>query len=315
MAIILLRVIVLFAVLGWVSSASAQTGIDATGTSSAHVEISTGADGQKTTAVTVRNVRFDTYQVFVGEKRDPQSRLATITSEFTLRTDREPVDPNAHITVAVDDLSTGALKRIASFTDPGQTGAIVASTYFAATRPGCCDAPDVHAVRLLETGQALFTSTGPGDIGSTGWVEAPNSSIKRWAAFNGTTGEGDAKRGYLGTITYGGPTGVLSTVQVSTPKPDQYDDLWEGLAHGASFLWLDPKAKGDNAKPGSGDPVSPYSMWSLDKLSDAQKFGGFQLVLVLDSKRLAFIPIEHDRLVLQGAVLSPRISLSPATSP
>jgi hypothetical protein len=290
----------------------ADATLDVTGTSSAHVVITTGADGEKTTAVTFRNVRFDTYQVFVGEKGEQPSRLATITSEYTLRTDREPADPDAHLTVTVDDISTGALKRIASFTDPGQSGAIVASMYFASTLVGCCDAPDIHAVRLLETGTALFTSTGPGDIGSTGWVEAPNSKpqIARWAAFNGVTKEGDDKRGILGTISYGGPAGVLSTVQVSTPKSDQYDDLWEGLAHGASFLWLDPKAKGDNAKPGAGDPGSAYSIWALDKLTDPQKFGGFQLVLVLGDKRLAFIPVEHDRLVLKGAVLSPRISVT-----
>jgi hypothetical protein len=240
-----------------------------------------------------------------------QSRLATITSEFKFQTDREPVDPDGRMTVTVDDLSTGALKRLASFSDSGQSGVIVASTYFASLLPGCCDAPDIHAVRLLETGRALFTSTGPGNTGSTGWVEAPNSPINRWAAFNGVF-KGDDKKGYLGTITYGGPMGVLSTVRVSTTKPDPNDDLWEGLAHGASFLWLDPKAKGDDAKPGSGTPDSPYSIWSLDKLSNAQDFGGFQLVLVLDTKRLAFIPVEHDHLVLKGAVLSPRIALAAA---
>lgn len=294
------------------SAAGAQTTLDASATASAHVVITTGADGEKTTAVTFRNVRFDTYVVFVGDKGEPQSRLATITSEFTLRTNLEPADPDAHVTVSVDGLSTGALKRITTFTDPGQSGVVVASTYFASTLPGCCDAPEIHAVRLLETGAALFTATGPDDTGSTGWVEAPNSKprITRWAAFNGVTKEGDDKRGILGTITYGGPGGALSTVQVSTPKPDQYDDLWEGLAHDASFLWLDPKAKGDNAKPGAGVPGSPYSIWALDKLTDPQKFGGFQLVLVLGDKRLAFIPVEHDRLVLKGSVVSPRISLA-----
>jgi len=302
--------IVFLALVGMLSSASAQTGLDATGTSSVHIETVAGSDGQKTTISTFRNVRFETYQVFVAGAQ--QSRLATITSEFKLRTDREPVDPDGRVTVTVDDLSTGALKRLASFSDRGQGGVIVASTYFASLRPGCCDAPDIHAIRLLETGRALFTSTGPGNTGSTGWVEAPNSPINRWAAFNGVFKEGEDKKGFLGTITYGGAMGVLSTVRVSTAKPDPNDDLWEGLAHGASFLWLDPKAKGDDAKPGSGTPDTPYSIWSLDKLSNAEDFGGFQLVLVLDTKRLAFIPVEHDRLVLKGAVLSPRIALAPA---
>src|SRR5579863_3225528 len=44
----------------------ADATLDVTGTSSAHVVITTGADGEKTTAVTFRNVRFDSYQVFVG---------------------------------------------------------------------------------------------------------------------------------------------------------------------------------------------------------------------------------------------------------
>src|SRR5581483_4715567 len=159
--------------------------------------------------------------------------------------------------------------------------------------PGCCDAPDLHRVRLLESGRTLFTSTGPGAVGSARWVEAPNSRPRlwRWAAFDGSTRQGDDKRGLLGTITYGGPEGPLQQVQVLSKDAAQYEDLWEGLAHGASFLWVDPKASGENGKPGAGDPGSPYTVWSLDKVSDPQKFGGFQLVLVLDAKRLAFIPV------------------------
>jgi hypothetical protein len=281
-------------------------------TSSVEIEFVPGDQGTTDVVTTTRNVRFQTYRDWSSDAPEAPFRLATITTEVKLHSQREPADPDAKVTVTIDAVTSGGTQRIGGFSDPGQSGVVIAETYFATTVPGCCDAPDFHHVRRLETGRALFISSGPGETGSTAWAEAPNARprMQRWAAFNGDTKEGDDKRGFLGTILYGGERGPLSSVEVFAKEPSQYNDLWQGLAHGAGLLWLDPKAKGEARQPGAGEPGSPYTIWSLDKLNDPKKFGGFQLVLMLDGKRLAMIPVDRDRLAPAQAVVSPRLSLA-----
>jgi len=292
--------------------ASAQVVHELSAKSSARVEVTKNKDGEDVVIMAVRNARLVPYTLFTGDRQLP--RLATVTTDVKTRTDAEGVDPTSVVVITVDDLSGAKPKRLASFSDPGSSGEVIAGRYFASTFPGCCDAPQVHRVRALETGHALFRSTGPDVMGSAAWVEAPNAkpAVVRWAAFDGAF-EGEGPKGRLGRIIYGGPEGPISIVELrATLAEDSFNDLWEGLAHNAVLVWLDPKAPADAGPPGSGDPGSPQSMWVADKLEDAKRFGGFQLLLMLDGKQVAGIPVIADRLVPTRATLPENITLVPA---
>lgn len=296
----------------WAAPAVAQTVHESTAKSSVRVEVTKNKDGEEVVIMVARNAQLVPYTLFDGEHQLP--RLATVTTDVKTRTDAEGVDPASTVTVTVDDLGGAKPKRLASFSDPGASGEVIAGRYFASTTPGCCDAPQIHRVRSLETGRALFRSTGPDLLGSVAWAEAPNAhpAIVRWAAFDGAF-EGDEPKGRLGRIVYGGPDGPISFVELRATLPDDsFNDLWEGLAHNAVLVWLDPKAPTDAGPPGSGDPGSPQSMWVADKLDDAKRFGGFQLLLMLDGKQVAGIPVIADRLVPTRATLPDKITLVPA---
>jgi hypothetical protein len=287
------------------STGRAQVTHDVTATSSVHVEIGKNKDGESVVVMVARNARFIPYVLYENDKHLP--RLATVTTDVRTRTDAEGVDPASTIAVTVDDLSAKEPKRLAAFSDPGADGVVLGSRYFASTMPGCCDSPEVHRVRALETGVALFRSTGPGSAGSAAWAQAPNShpDLVRWAAFNGEISEEKSKKGYLGTITYGGADGALSILEVRTkPGASNFDDLWEGLAHGAVLVWIDSKAPKDSGAPSSGEPDSPQQIWAVNNVSDPKQLGGFSLALVLDHKRLALIPIVGDRLVAGRATVA-----------
>lgn len=290
----------------------AQISHDASAASTVHVEIVKNKEGESVVAMTARNARFIPYVLYEDDQHLP--RLATVTTDVRTRTDAEGVDPASTVAVTVDDLSGKEPKRLAAFSDPGADGAVLGSRYFVSTMPGCCDSPEIHRVRSLETGLALFRSTGPDPAGSSAWAEAPNShpDLVRWAAFNGEISEEKSKKGYLGTIIYGGADGALSTLEVRTkPGASNYDDLWEGLAHGASLVWIDSKTPKDSGAPSSGAPDSPQQIWAVNNVSDPKQLGGFQLALVLNGKRLALIPIVGDRLMPGRATLGRDITVAP----
>lgn len=293
--------------------ASAQVVHELSAKSSARVEVTKNKDGEDVVIMAVRNARLVPYTLFTGDRQLP--RLATVTADVKTRTDAEGVDPTSMVTVTVDDLGGAKPKRIASFSDPGSFGEVIAGRYFASTFPGCCDTPQVHRVRVLETGRALFRSTGPDVMGSVAWAEAPNAkpAVVRWAAFDGAF-EGDGPKGRLGRIVYGGPEGPITILELhATLAEDSFNDLWEGLAHNATLVWFDPKAPADAGPPGSGDAGSPQSIWVADKLDDPKRFGGFQLLLMLDGKQVAGIPVVADRLVPTRATLPEKITLVTVT--
>jgi hypothetical protein len=295
-------------------AAHAQTGHDASATSSAHVETVKTDEGGTAVVMKVHNARFVPYYTYAADNDYP-ARLVTIVTDVLTRSDREGPDPSSTVSVTVDDLSGKEPKRLAAFSDPGDEGEVIVRRYFASTMPGCCDSPAVHRVRALETGRSLFRSTGPGDVGSVAWAEVPNArpAILRWAAFDGDLGDEQFKAGVLGFITYGGDDGATARVRVATSAgEDEHNDLWEGLAHGASLVWVDPKKTDDAGGESQGEAESPTQLWSLDGLSDPTKLGGFRLALMLDKKRLALIPIMGDRLAIERATLAPKLSLAPA---
>lgn len=296
-----------------VVAAHAQTGHDASATSSAHVETIKTDEGETTVVMKVHNARFVPYYVYAADNDYP-ARLVSIVTDVVTRSDREGPDSSSTVSVTIDDLSGKEPKRLAAFSDPGDEGEVIARRYFASTMPGCCDSPAVHRVRGLETGRALFRSTGPGDLGSAAWAEVPNArpAIQRWAAFDGDVGDEQFKTGVLGFITYGSDDGAIGRVRVATSAgEDEHNDLWEGLAHGASLVWIDPKKTGDAGGEAQGEAESPTPLWSLDGLSDPTKLGGFRLALMLDKRRLALIPVTGDRLVIERATLAPKVTLTP----
>lgn len=186
---------------------------DSTATSTATVEVR--PDGS--VAMTARNVRLIPYVAF-NPRGEPSylPRLATVTTDVRTRSDAEGVDPASTVAVTIDDLSTQAPRRLASFTDPGSDGHLVDQRYFASIQFGCCGGVDRHVVHATETGHLLFRSTGEGEMGRVGWVDMPNArpAIVRWAAFDGDVAEGDLARGMLGILAYGGDDGPLATLEV-----------------------------------------------------------------------------------------------------
>jgi hypothetical protein len=303
-----------WAALGALALASplhAQTLYDGTASSSVHVESTSSSDAGKAIVMSVKNARLVPYVIYVW--RDPQqsgadalqARLATVTTDVKTRTDAEGVDPGSTVTVTVDDLSAKEPRRLASFTEPGSEGVMLGHHYFSAIMPGCCDSPQIHRVHALETGRALFRSTGPDPAGTAAWAEVPNArpAIVRWAAFDAAIEQADAQHGLLGRISYGDNDGPLSVLEVRTRlRGEAYDNLWEGVAHGGKLIWVDPRGTRDTGGPSSGDPDSPKDIWAAEGTKDPKLLGGFQLALTLDGRRLAAIPIAGDRLVPNRAI-------------
>lgn len=276
------------------------------------------ADGSL--AARVKNTRFIPY-LALDDQGVGHFRLVTVATNMELRNDREAVDPDAQVTVTVDDMGGAKAQRLASFKDPGEDGVVVAERYFATTTPGCCGGADTHHLRLLETGKHLFQSSGPGATGITAWASFPNARPQqvRWAAFAGVNNEAQYQAGVLGTLSYGNDSGPVSTFLVVRPqKPAQDDSLDLALANGATLLWIDSKEKVPadsgtaNAGPSSGSPDSPKDIWSLEKVTDPAKVSGMVLALELDGKRLISIPVEGDKLVADKATVDPTLVLKPA---
>ncbi|HXP73902.1 MAG TPA: hypothetical protein VN823_07125 [Stellaceae bacterium] len=306
-----LSLLALAMLIALIAPARAQTLYDGTASSSVHVESTSSSDAGKAIVMSVRNARLVPYVIYVWRDQQQsdadalQARLATITTDVKTRTDAEGVDPSSTVSVTVDDVSGKEPRRLASFSEPGSEGVMLGHRYFSAIMPGCCDSPQIHRVHVLETGRALFRSTGPDPAGSAAWAEVPNArpEIVRWAAFDGEVQEADAKHGLLGHISYGDNDGPLSVLELRTRlRGEGYDNLWEGVAHGAKLIWIDPRASKDSGGPSSGDPDSPKDIWAAEGTKDPKQLGGFQLAVTLDGKRLATIPIAGDRLVPSRAI-------------
>lgn len=254
--------------------------------------------------VRVQNTRFVPY-LFLEELGGRHYRLVTIATDIALRTDRPQVDYDAVVSVTVDDMGDTKSERI-SFKDPGVDGVIVAQRYFSTTRPGCCGA-DRHHVRLLETGQHLFQSTGTGPVGVTAWAEFPDARPFqiRWAAFDRVTSEAQYTAGILGTLTYGNDDGPLSTVSIGRPPRAYKDNLDFAFANGATLLWVDNTPE----DPSSGTPDNPRAVWSQENKTDPSNATGLFLVLERYGKRLVSFPIEGDKLVAKKATVAPGLTV------
>lgn len=283
--------------------------------------VSVTKNGDGSYAARIKNTRFIPY-LTLDENGASHFRLVTVATNEELRTDREPVDPAATVSVTIDDMAGAKPKRLAAFKDPGSDGVVVAERYFVTTQAGCCGAADRHHVRFLDSGKHLFESTGSGPTGISAWASFPNARPEqiRWAAFAGVDDEAQYKAGVLGTLAYGTENGPVTRLLVVRPKPPaENDDLDLALASGATLLWIDSKEKVPpadptiaNAGPSAGSAYSPKDIWSLEKVTDSAQVNGMTLALELDGKRLISIPVEQDKLAMEKATIDPSLVLKPA---
>jgi hypothetical protein len=288
------------------SVALAQNAHDVTAQSTAHVE--TKADG--VIEMRVRNTRLVPYTIYEGDRH--KVRLATIASDVRTSTAAEGVDPASTVAVTVDDLSAPAARRLSAYSDPGAAGEVFAG-YSVATLPGCCEGPDVHRVRHMDSGRLLFRSTGPAPMGSAAWAEAPNAKPRtvRWAALDCVTDDKEVARRLVGRLAYGSDAGKLASVDIVLKGEGSYDETWLPLAHDAQLQWIDTKAGDDTGGPSSGTADDPKPIWAIDGVADAARLGGFKIAVVTEGKRLVVIPVSADRLDLGAATVADGLSLSP----
>src|SRR5579863_5994364 len=96
----------------------AQTVHDFSAKSSAHVELL--PEGEVKTRI--ENAQFVPYEFWSGGESHP--RLATITTTVVQTNHAEGYGPDSKVAVTVDDLSGKAPRRLASWSDPGVSGAV-----------------------------------------------------------------------------------------------------------------------------------------------------------------------------------------------
>jgi hypothetical protein len=294
----------LFAVTSVASAAVAQTSYDVSAPSTVHIEKK--SDGIE---MRVRNARFVPYRVWKGDKQE--LRLATINYDVRTSTTAEGTDPASTIAITIEDLSGATAKRLASYTDPGALADILGD-YSVATFPGCCGGADIHRVRYMENGRALFRSTGPMPMGSAAWAEAPNAKPRtvRWAALDCDTDEKDIATRFIGRLLYGGDAGKLSSIDIVLKGQSEYDETWLPLAHDAIVQWLDAKADPATDGPSSGTAEAPKSIWALDGVSDPAKLTGFKVIVTVDGKEMMSVPVVADRLDIGKASVAEGLLLS-----
>ncbi|WP_376098037.1 hypothetical protein ACE7GA_07875 [Roseomonas sp. CCTCC AB2023176] len=261
--------------------------------------------GEDAYAFTVRNLRYETFGAFDGERSSP--RLLTVVTDTTVRTDSEGTE--GRVSVTLDDLSGPQPRHLATFEDPGSEGTRFGDRHFVTVQYGCCAAPNLFRLRFLPTGAPLYRATGPVPTGTSAFLEAPNAraALRRWAAFD--AGLEPPAPGTLGILAYGGDGGPVQRLRLRLEgvTEEAFDEAFLGLAHGGTLAWVQP-----GQEPGSGRPSWPVQIWVLNGGRPAAAIGGFALRLSDgDGRPVAEIPVLADRLVPEGATLAPGYALLP----
>lgn len=284
-------------------------------------------------AVESSTTRFQVYETLpatVGPGAVFPPRLATITTWRKHPGGDERGE--GEIRVRVQDLSRPDLPTIVEFADPGSEGQIAGRLYFVTTEPGCCALPSRHRVRALESGRAIFTATGAGEMGTAIWMSVPNAkpTIQRWAAYDAADPalreQGERVPARIGVLRYGDPNGALSTVMLTSTLLDvapgatpseaaqaAHEDVWDTLTSCVALGWVE-KGKRLHPMPGGCPPMQGYydwgeSLFSLERKTAPDGIGGFKLELSGAGTLYASIPIERDRLDVKNAVLAKGIAL------
>ncbi|WP_426954879.1 hypothetical protein [Muricoccus radiodurans] len=272
------------------------------GSAASFYEVRRGADG--VLVMTARNTRFEPFTRY-GDRGQPAPRVATVTTEVTQRSDAEGTP--GRISVVVEDLSAAVARRVAAFSDPGSEGVLLGWRHFVTTEFGCCAAPNVRRVRLLENGRLLFRATGPGPAGTVAWMEAPNARprLTRWAAYDGALDQAAYRRGAIGVLAYGSEAETIQRLEVRYREQPEHDAMDLNLGHGGRLVWVQPEHA-----PEAGRAETPFPIWGLDGGRPSAEIGGFSLRLLDGDGTLAVeIPVEGDRLVVGRATLGAGFSL------
>lgn len=169
--------------------------------------------------------------------------------------------------------------------------------YLTITRNGCCVEQPTYAVYSLENGAYLFNATGPGDSGQWATLGAQGGwKFERILAYHAAETAADdtvlkgAENAQI-VISYASTTKPLQRVLVTVPK---------ALIDGDIALEWAPKLElVSKDQPDGSDRIF------IDRKDDdpAKLFTGVTVRLTLDEKTRIEIPLENDKLKLDGARL------------
>ncbi len=250
-------------------------------------------------------------------------RVATITTTYVASND----DESTSLSVAVDDVSGRDIRRVAAFTDPGDSGKVVDGQFFVTTVHACCEMPALHRVRFLETGKLLFQSSGNTEFGAAAWAEIPNvfPNVARWAAFEPAgLFDSEDNQQVIGYITYGDLKGELSKVVIRSkaiPKGDAGQvatgTLRQNAAECGFVLWLVPGPDGKKpSRPANGEcshfPGGSHvsaELWDLAHQKAAPILSGFALEFSVLCRVYATIPIRNDRFDTSQGHIDPDLTV------
>jgi len=252
-------------------------------------------------------------------------RLITTTTNWT----RDGSDEDYSVVVTIDEMHGRTPRRIASFSDPGASGQVLAGdVYYLTMKPPCCADSGYYYFRSLDTGKFLFEATGTGEVGTAAfmYVHPPGTHVEtdRWVAFEGNT-NASLDPTLLGHIRYGDLNGISSDILVrlksdAPPWPRSIGG-WDELAAAkqCGFLqWIDEgKVHSSFGRkrpaPGSCDLKGAFLPEPMDYLAGKvlpHGLNGIEVEFSISGDVYATIPIVNDHLDIDHAHTADRIVLT-----
>jgi len=258
--------------------------------------------------VTTTNRRYET-NIMASTLGGPQIlyQLLQIEEAHVAKegVESEPEPISAKVKVTAFPL-TKAGKGKAAFTIEADGDAAKASgPYLTVTRYGCCVEQATYAIYSLESGAYLFNATGEGDSGQWATLGAQGGwKFERILAYHAAIAAGDdtvlkgAENAQV-VISYATTTQPLQRVLVTVPKAMIDAD--------AALDWLPKIELVSKDHPEGTDRIF------VDRKDDdpAKLFTGVMVRLTLDEKTRIEIPLENDKLKLDGAKLPQGFALVP----
>jgi hypothetical protein len=270
-------------------------------------EVSIKADGN-VFDITTTNRRYET-DVMASTLGGPEIlyQLLLIEESHTGKEgpDSEPESVATKVKVTAFPLTKDG-KGAAKFTIEADGDKATASgPYLTVTRYGCCVEEPTYAVYSLENGAYLFNATGPGTSGQWATLGAHGGwKFERILAFHAAVAAGDdevlkgAENAQI-VISYATTTKPLQRVLVTVPKAMIDAD--------AALDWVPKLELVSKDQPDGIDRIF------IERKDDdpAKLFTGITMRLTLDEKTRIEIPLEGDKLKLEGAKLPNGFALVP----
>lgn len=262
-------------------------------------EVTVAPDGENFT-VTTTNRRYET-NMMASTLGGPDILYQMLLIEES-RVSHEGPDTEGDVADAKVKVTAYPLtkhgKGAAQFTiEANGDAARVDGPYLAITRNGCCVEQPTYAIYSLENGVYLFNATGPGDSGQWATLGAQGGwQNERVVAYHAaeTAADDDVLKGAQNAqiaISYATTTKPLQRILVTVPKK---------LIEGDIALEWAPKLE----LVSKDQPEGTDRVFVDRKDSDPAKlFTGITVRLTLDDKTGIEIPLENDRLKVDGAKL------------